>query len=67
MLSYLKSQRAFGDPFIAGMRGVAVVAGLLGTVTMPLLVRKIGLDRGGAWSLWSVSLLPLVLPFLIPS
>lgn len=31
MLSYLKSQRGFSDPFIAGMRGVGVVMGLLGT------------------------------------
>ncbi|KAL7415375.1 hypothetical protein BDY24DRAFT_439796 [Mrakia frigida] len=53
MLSYLKSQRDFGDPFIAGMRGVSVVMGLLGTVVMPLLAKHVGLVRGGAWSLWA--------------
>jgi iron-regulated transporter 1 len=52
MLSYLKSQRSFSDPFIAGMRGVGVVAGLAGTILMPWLERKVGLVRGGAWSLW---------------
>lgn len=53
-LRYLKSQRDFGDPFIAGMRGVSVVMGLLGTVVMPLLAKHVGLVRGGAWSLWFV-------------
>jgi iron-regulated transporter 1 len=52
MLAYLKSQRGFSDPFIAGMRGAAVVAGLAGTLVMPVLERRVGLVRGGAWSVW---------------
>jgi solute carrier family 40 (iron-regulated transporter), member 1 len=54
MLSYLKSQRGLSDSFIAGMRGIAVVMGLVGTLLMPWLERRVGLVRGGAWSLWSV-------------
>lgn len=48
------------DAFIAGMRGVCVVAGLLGTIVSPYLSNKIGLVRTGSWSLWA-ELLPLSL------
>lgn len=34
------------------MRGLAVVMGLIGTAVMPQLERRMGLVRGGAWSLW---------------
>lgn len=42
MLSYLKSH-GFGDAFLAGMRGVCVVTGLLGTVR--IIVRLLSLVR----------------------
>lgn len=48
------------DAFIAGMRGVCVVTGLLGTFVSPYLTEKIGLVRTGSWSLWS-EVLPLSL------
>lgn len=46
------------DAFIAGMRAVCVVAGLLGTVVMPRMEKWIGLVRTGTWSLW-LEFLPL--------
>jgi len=66
MLSYLKSE-TYSDPFIAGMRGLNVVAGLLGTLAMPFLERKLGLVRAGNWSIWSeaVCLLPVVISFYV--
>ncbi|KAK0567646.1 hypothetical protein OC861_002601 [Tilletia horrida] len=36
-IAYLKSETTYSDAFIAGMRGAGVVAGLLGTLAMPLL------------------------------
>lgn len=50
MLSYLKT-RNYSDAFIAGQRGLCVVTGLLGTIMMPWLERKLGLIRAGAWSI----------------
>ncbi|KZT72147.1 hypothetical protein DAEQUDRAFT_686462 [Daedalea quercina L-15889] len=66
MISYLKSE-SYTDPFIAGMRGLNVVAGLLGTVAMPFLERKLGLVRAGNWSIWSeaICLLPVILSFYV--
>ncbi|KAH9935560.1 uncharacterized protein B0H18DRAFT_416644 [Fomitopsis serialis] len=66
MISYLKSE-SYTDPFIAGMRGLNVVAGLLGTVAMPFLERRLGLVRAGNWSIWSevVCLLPVTLSFFV--
>ncbi|KAH9932025.1 Ferroporti-1 [Epithele typhae] len=52
MLAYLKAH-AYSDPFLAGMRGITVVAGLLGTLVMPVLERRLGLVRAGNWSIWS--------------
>ncbi|KAI0800641.1 Ferroporti-1 [Fomes fomentarius] len=62
MLSYLKSH-AYSDPFLAGMRGLNVIAGLAGTLAMPFLERKLGLVRAGNWSIWSefVCLLPVLI------
>lgn len=57
-IAYLKSETNYTDPFIAGMRGVCVVCGLLGTFVSPYLTRKIGLVRTGTWSIWA-ELLPL--------
>ncbi|PWY98570.1 hypothetical protein BCV70DRAFT_201891 [Testicularia cyperi] len=57
-IAYLKSETLYSDPFIAGMRAVGVVAGLIGTLVMPWLEKKIGLVRTGSYSLIS-ELLPL--------
>ncbi|PWN92606.1 hypothetical protein FA10DRAFT_257078 [Acaromyces ingoldii] len=57
-VAYLKSETTYSDPFIAGMRGACVVAGLVGTFVSPLLTQRIGLVRTGSWSLW-MELLPL--------
>lgn len=51
MLSYLKAQ-TYSDPFLAGIRGINVVAGLAGTLAMPYMERKLGLVRAGNWSIW---------------
>ncbi|PCH43584.1 hypothetical protein WOLCODRAFT_103797 [Wolfiporia cocos MD-104 SS10] len=66
MLSYLKAE-TYSDPFIAGMRGLNVVAGLLGTLTMPVLERKLGLVRAGNWSIWweAACLVPVVISFYV--
>ncbi|KAH9949539.1 Ferroporti-1 [Amylocystis lapponica] len=66
MLSYLKSD-AYSDAFIAGMRGLNVVAGLAGTLAMPLLERRLGLVRAGNWSIWSevICLVPVVISFYV--
>lgn len=53
MLSYLKSH-AYSDPFLAGMRGLNVVAGLAGTLAMPFMEKRLGLVRAGNWSIWRV-------------
>lgn len=49
------------------MRGVLVVAGLLGTLVMPMLERYIGLVRTGSWSIISelITLIPVLLSFYI--
>ncbi|RDX51160.1 hypothetical protein OH76DRAFT_1401935 [Lentinus brumalis] len=61
MMSYLKAH-AYSDPFLAGMRGLNVVAGLAGTLAMPFLEKRLGLVRAGNWSIWSevVCLLPVL-------
>ena len=51
MLSYFKAH-AYSDPFLAGMRGLTVITGLVGTLAMPILERKLGLVRAGNWSIW---------------
>jgi len=51
MLAYLKAHD-YSDGFVAGMRGVGVVTGLMGTVLMPFLEKRIGLVRAGSWSIW---------------
>jgi len=53
MISWMKTN-AYSDPLISGMRGVAVLAGLLGTMVMPFLEERIGLARTGNWSIWFV-------------
>ncbi|KAI9057750.1 hypothetical protein FKP32DRAFT_1583054 [Trametes sanguinea] len=66
MLSYLKAL-AYSDPFLAGMRGLNVVAGLMGTLAMPFLEKRLGLVRAGNWSIWSevICLLPVLITFYV--
>ncbi|KDQ53177.1 hypothetical protein JAAARDRAFT_197661 [Jaapia argillacea MUCL 33604] len=66
MLSWLKTHN-FSDPFIAGMRGICVVAGLLGTFVAPAMEKRLGLIRAGHWAIWSevISLLPVLLSFYV--
>lgn len=67
MVSWLKT-RTYSDPFIAGQRAICVVTGLLGTLLMPWLEKKVGLVRAGAWSISSemLCLVPVVVAFLLP-
>lgn len=58
-IAYLKSETLYSDAFIAGMRAVGVVTGLMGTFAMPLMENKIGLVRTGSYSLFA-ELIPLV-------
>ncbi|KAK1925025.1 Ferroporti-1 [Papiliotrema laurentii] len=66
-IAYIKAVRGWDDAFIAAMRGLCVLTGLLGTVVMPILERRIGLERAGAWSIWFEigCLLPVLLSFFI--
>lgn len=50
MLSYLKTH-IYSDLFLAGMRGVGVITGLMGTVVMPILEKKVGIVRTGTYSI----------------
>lgn len=56
-LAWTKSHQ-YSDAFVAGMRGVGVVTGLLGTLAMPLLEKKIALVRAGTWSILCVLAIP---------
>ncbi|WWD03413.1 hypothetical protein V865_001465 [Kwoniella europaea PYCC6329] len=49
-LSY--AARGWDDTIIASMRGLCLVTGLIGTAVMPILERRVGLERAGAWSIW---------------
>ncbi|CAK5272245.1 unnamed protein product [Mycena citricolor] len=66
MLGYLKTLD-FRDDFLAEMRGLCVITGLLGTfITVPL-EQKLGSARAGSWSIWSmvVCLLPVMASFYV--
>ncbi|KAJ3011856.1 hypothetical protein HKX48_006617 [Thoreauomyces humboldtii] len=67
MISYLLLQ-GYTSAFLAGMRAVAVIAGLAATFAMPRTVRKIGLVRTGLWAVWSqaISVLPAAVSFWMP-
>ncbi|SPC67288.1 related to ferroportin 1 [Ustilago sp. UG-2017b] len=58
-IAYLKSEVLYSDAFIAGMRAVGVVTGLIGTFIMPILEKKIGLVRTGSYSIFA-ELIPLI-------
>ena len=64
MIAYLK-YRGTSDMTIAFMRGWSVVFGLGATFLAPKMIRAIGVERTGLWSLWSqlTCLLPVVLSF----
>ncbi|CCM05685.1 uncharacterized protein FIBRA_07916 [Fibroporia radiculosa] len=67
MLVYLKSQ-TYDNAFLAGMRGLNVVAGLLGTLAMPILERKLGLYKHTnqlefRWE--AICLIPVMLSFYV--
>ncbi|PBK68721.1 hypothetical protein ARMSODRAFT_1019322 [Armillaria solidipes] len=49
------------------MRAICTVTGLIGTILLPHVERKIGLIRCGTWSIWSevVTLVPTVLALYI--
>ena len=55
LISYLKAEANLSDVFIAVARGISVAMGLLGTAMMPILEKKLGLVRAGAWSIWYVT------------
>ncbi|KAJ7839630.1 Ferroporti-1 [Mycena leptocephala] len=66
MLGYLKTLH-FRDDFLAEMRGLCVITGLIGTVLTVPLENKLGSARAGSWSIWSmvVCLLPVLASFYI--
>ncbi|KAJ7509570.1 Ferroporti-1 [Mycena galericulata] len=66
MLGYLKTLD-FRDDFLAEMRGLCVVTGLMGTLVTVPLEHKLGSARAGSWSIWSmvVCLLPVMASFYI--
>ncbi|CAO3570518.1 unnamed protein product [Mortierella alpina] len=51
MIGYLQ-WRGFTAGSIALLKGVCTASELVGTIAMPILVRYVGLVRGGAWSVW---------------
>ncbi|KAJ7814800.1 hypothetical protein B0H13DRAFT_2463955 [Mycena leptocephala] len=53
MLGYLKTLH-FRDDFLAEMRGLCVITGLIGTVLTVPLENKLGSARAGSWSIWCV-------------
>jgi len=55
MVGYLK-MLSFSDDLIAEMRGLCVITGLLGTALALPLEKRIGTERAGNWSIWSMVL-----------
>lgn len=53
LLAYLISH-GWSAAVLAGIRGANVVMGLLGTVVMPFLEKRVGLIRTGSWSIMYV-------------
>ncbi|KAF9964452.1 hypothetical protein BGZ70_006436 [Mortierella alpina] len=51
MIGYLQ-WRGFTAGSIALLKGVCTASELVGTIAMPVIVRYVGLVRGGAWSVW---------------
>ncbi|KND02039.1 uncharacterized protein SPPG_02543 [Spizellomyces punctatus DAOM BR117] len=67
MISYLLAQ-GYSSALLAGMRSIAVLAGISATIAMPRMVARIGLVRTGLWAIWSElwSLVPVVISFWMP-
>lgn len=67
-IAYVKAARGWDDGFVALMRALCVLTGLVGTVAMPVLERRLGLERAGAWSLWfeAACLAPTLAAFFVP-
>ena len=49
-ISWLKTH-SWSAAFIAGMRSVTVLMGLLGTLVMPFAEKRLGVVRAGMWSI----------------
>ncbi|KAF7355702.1 Solute carrier family 40 protein [Mycena sanguinolenta] len=66
MLGYLKTLN-FRDDFLAEMRGLCVITGLIGTLITVPLENMLGSARAGSWSIWSmvVCLLPVMASFYV--
>ncbi|KAF7312600.1 Solute carrier family 40 protein [Mycena indigotica] len=66
MLGYLKTLD-YSDDFLAEMRGLCVITGLVGTVVTVPLESRIGSARAGSWSIWSMvfCLLPVMASFYV--
>ncbi|KAG8963024.1 hypothetical protein FRC03_003520 [Tulasnella sp. 419] len=66
MLGFLKT-RSYSDAFLAEMRGLGVIMGLLGTLAASPLEARIGSIRAGNWSIWSevICLVPVLISFYI--
>ncbi|KAI0682075.1 polyketide synthase [Cytidiella melzeri] len=66
MVGYLKTI-SYSDDFIAEMRGLCVITGLLGTALALPLEQKIGSVRAGSWSIWSMvlTLIPVIVSFYV--
>lgn len=64
MVAYLKIE-GYSDGMIAAMRSLSVLVGLLATFAAPRVIKRVGLERSGLWSLWSqaLSLIPVALTF----
>lgn len=64
MVAYLKIE-GYSDGMIAAMRSMSVLVGLSATFAAPRIIKKVGLERSGLWSLWSqtLCLVPVVLTF----
>ncbi|KAJ1547601.1 hypothetical protein HK096_002177, partial [Nowakowskiella sp. JEL0078] len=62
MIAFLLT-KGFNVAWVAITRGLAVVAGLLGTVLAPIAIKKIGLARSGSWAVWTqtMCLIPAVI------
>ncbi|KAF5392663.1 hypothetical protein D9757_000936 [Collybiopsis confluens] len=66
MIGYLK-MLSFSDALIAIMRGICVVTGLCGTALAHPLEKRIGTERAGNWTIWSMvfSLVPVVIALYV--
>ncbi|KAI0092219.1 Ferroporti-1 [Irpex rosettiformis] len=66
MVGYLKTI-SYSDDFIAEMRGICVITGLIGTALALPLEKKIGTVRAGNWSIWSMvfTLIPVIVSFYV--